>query len=88
MPFRDDSLFHHQNKNLKSAKDRYLDKNQKYITPGIPAEIGPQTIDFQRQMGIRTLPRDPPGEGDPRTKSKMLLSTAGMGVAATHVAAI
>ncbi len=27
-------------------------------------------------MTVRTLPRDPPGEGEPKTKLKIVLSTA------------
>ncbi len=32
----------------------------------------PKTYDFLRKMAVRTLLRDPPGEGGPRQKTKII----------------
>ena len=44
--------------------------------PPDPGRIRPKTTDPLRKVTVRTLPRDPPGEGGPRTKLKIVLSTA------------
>jgi hypothetical protein len=36
----------------------------------------PKHYDFLREMAVRTLPRDPPGEGGPRKQLKIILSTS------------
>ncbi len=51
-------------------------KIENTIAPWIRAGNGPKLSDFLRKVALRTLPRDPPGEGGPRTKLKILLSTA------------
>ncbi len=40
------------------------------FAPRIRAGIGVQTSDLLRKLALRTLPRGPPGEGEPRTKIK------------------
>ncbi len=42
----------------------------------IRAGIGPNPAMFLWKMAVRTLPRDPPGEGGPRKNMKIVLSTA------------
>jgi hypothetical protein len=54
-------------------------RNNKCITPRIQAGSGPKTNGILREMAIRTLPGTPRG-GGPRTKLKIVLSTAGMEV--------
>jgi hypothetical protein len=39
--------------------------------------VGPPPRIRLGKMAVRTLPRDPPGEGGPRSKAKIILSTAG-----------
>jgi hypothetical protein len=72
---------------LRAATRRHVDlavlqakrKIKNDITPG----SGPQSaknhrFPRRRKMNIRTLPRDPSGGGEPRTKSKVVLSTANL----------
>ncbi len=44
------------------------------LPPPDPGRNWPETHDFLGKL--RTLPRDPPGEGGPRTKLENILSTA------------
>ncbi len=60
--------------NPAALKAKIKIKNKTH--PRIRAGIGQQTQDFLEKIAIRTLPRDPPGEGGPRIKSKLFLSTA------------
>ncbi len=38
------------------------------FSPPDPGRNRPKTPDFIRKVAVRTLPRDPPGEGGPKTK--------------------
>ncbi len=52
-------------------------KIKNILPPGSgPAGNRPKTTDFSRETTVRTLARDPPKGGGPRTKQKMVLSTA------------
>ncbi len=48
----------------------------KIYNPQDPGRNPPETPDLVRNMTVRTLPRDPPGEEGPRTKLKIVLRTA------------